>query len=65
MGHRHPHLVETLRAGLETLDVGNHHFPSEIRAKLAQRLAEKSKDERIAAVSNLYLEQARYIVVYS
>ncbi|MCC6847166.1 MAG: aspartate aminotransferase family protein [Deltaproteobacteria bacterium] len=39
LGHRHPVLVETLRAGLETLDVGNHHFPSEARGELAEKLA--------------------------
>lgn len=42
LGHRHPHLVETLRTGLDTLDVGNHHFPSEIRARLAEKLAAKT-----------------------
>lgn len=42
LGHRHPHMVETLRKGLDTLDVGNHHFPSMTRATLAQNLAEKT-----------------------
>lgn len=42
LGHRHPHLVETLRAGLDVLDVGNHHFPSAIRATFAKNLAEKT-----------------------
>jgi len=42
LGHRHPHLVETLRNGLDTLDVGNHHFPSALRATLAKDLAEKA-----------------------
>ncbi|MCC6764269.1 MAG: aspartate aminotransferase family protein [Deltaproteobacteria bacterium] len=39
LGHRHPELVATLRADLETLDVGNHHFPSEARGELAEKLA--------------------------
>lgn len=39
LGHRHPALVAALRDGLETLDVGNHHFPSEVRAQLAERLS--------------------------
>lgn len=39
LGHRHPALVEALRAGLEALDVGNHHFPSEARGELGERLA--------------------------
>jgi putrescine aminotransferase len=39
LGHRPPELVELLRADLGELDVGNHHFPSEARAELAERLA--------------------------
>ncbi len=39
LGHRHPELVAALREGLETLDVGNHHFPSPVRAELAEKLA--------------------------
>ena len=38
LGHRHPKLVATLKTALETLDVGNHHFPSEHRAELAKAL---------------------------
>jgi acetylornithine/succinyldiaminopimelate/putrescine aminotransferase len=39
LGHRNPELVATLRDALDTLDVGNHHFPSEERGLLAQKLA--------------------------
>jgi acetylornithine/succinyldiaminopimelate/putrescine aminotransferase len=39
LGHRHPELVELLRRELDTLDVGNHHFPSEARGELAEKLA--------------------------
>lgn len=39
LGHRNPEILATLREGLEWLDVGNHHFPSESRAKLAEKLA--------------------------
>ena len=39
LGHRHPELLEVLREALETLDVGNHHFPSPARGELAERLA--------------------------
>jgi putrescine aminotransferase len=40
LGHRHPEMVAALVEALETLDVGNHHFPSEARGRLAARLAE-------------------------
>ena len=39
LGHLHPELVELLRDDLGRLDVGNHHFPSEARGELAERLA--------------------------
>jgi acetylornithine/succinyldiaminopimelate/putrescine aminotransferase len=40
LGHRNPELVAALVEALGTLDVGNHHFPSEARGRLAARLAE-------------------------
>ncbi len=39
LGHRHPELVEALRQALERYDIGNHHFVSEQRARLAAQLA--------------------------
>jgi putrescine aminotransferase len=45
LGHRHPEMVAALAEALETLDVGNHHFPSEARGRLAARLAELSPGE--------------------
>jgi acetylornithine/succinyldiaminopimelate/putrescine aminotransferase len=39
VGHRHPAVLRALETALETLDVGNHHFPSPARAELAQKLA--------------------------
>lgn len=39
LGHRHPGMLAALAQALETLDVGNHHFPSEARGRLAERLA--------------------------
>jgi acetylornithine/succinyldiaminopimelate/putrescine aminotransferase len=39
LGHRNPELVGLLRGAFDELDVGNHHFPSEARAELAETLA--------------------------
>ena len=35
LGHRNPEVIAALQAALETLDIGNHHFPSAARAELA------------------------------
>jgi putrescine aminotransferase len=42
LGHRHPELLAALRDALDSLDVGNHHFPSEARATLAEALAHRT-----------------------
>ncbi len=39
LGHRNPEVLAELHRILETLDVGNHHFPSPARADLAEALA--------------------------
>lgn len=41
-GHRTSELVELLRTSLDTLDIGNHHFPSVARAQLAKALSEST-----------------------
>lgn len=38
LGHRNPDVITALTEALQTLDIGNHHFPSTERAKLAERL---------------------------
>ena len=38
LGHRNPEIIATLRAGLDEYDIGNHHFVSGPRARLAQLL---------------------------
>ena len=38
LGHRHPRVIAALQAALDELDIGNHHFISEHRALLAERL---------------------------
>lgn len=39
LGHRHPELVEVLKAGTARFDMGNHHFPALARTALAEALA--------------------------
>ncbi len=39
LGHRHPRVVQSLREALDSLDIGNHHLVSGLRAQLAERLA--------------------------
>ncbi|MBU0493411.1 MAG: aminotransferase class III-fold pyridoxal phosphate-dependent enzyme [Chloroflexi bacterium] len=39
LGHRHPRVVAALKRALDELDIGNHHFISEHRALLGERLA--------------------------
>jgi putrescine aminotransferase len=39
LGHRNRHVLDAVRAGLDHLDVGNHHLVSGWRALLAERLA--------------------------
>ena len=39
LGHRNPRIVAAVKNALEELDVGNHHFVSESRAILAERLS--------------------------
>ena len=39
LGHRNPEIVAALKEGLDIgLDIGNHHFPSEMRGKFAEAL---------------------------
>ncbi len=38
LGHRHPRVVDAVRAALDEVDIGNHHLMSPWRAALAERL---------------------------
>jgi acetylornithine/succinyldiaminopimelate/putrescine aminotransferase len=38
LGHRNPDVVAAVRAAMDTFDIGNHHFPSIVRAALAEAL---------------------------
>jgi acetylornithine/succinyldiaminopimelate/putrescine aminotransferase len=42
LGHRHPAMVAALVEAAGELDIGNHHFPSEVRATLAAELARRT-----------------------
>jgi len=42
LGHRHPEIIRVLKENLSELDIGNHHFISEPRARLAKKMAELS-----------------------
>lgn len=42
LGHRNPELIEVLKAALDEVDIGNHHFASQARALLAQKLAQNT-----------------------
>jgi acetylornithine/succinyldiaminopimelate/putrescine aminotransferase len=48
LGHRHPVLVDALRAALDHLDIGNHHFPSMERSLLAEQLVALTPGMRYA-----------------
>ncbi|MGI9577259.1 MAG: aspartate aminotransferase family protein [Microthrixaceae bacterium] len=45
LGHRNPAVSNAIRAGLDHLDVGNHHLVSGWRAELATRLSATTGDE--------------------
>ena len=42
LGHSHPEVVRVVREKLSDLDIGNHHFISDSRARLAEKLAQLS-----------------------
>lgn len=44
LGHRNPEVIAALIEGLEDFDIGNHHFPSMVRAQLAEELAKCTPD---------------------
>lgn len=39
LGHRHPEIVRALVEASAEVDIGNHHFPSEVRGELGEALA--------------------------
>jgi putrescine aminotransferase len=66
-GHRHPELVETLKAALDHFDIGNHWFPSVARTALAEALINVSPGMSYAVFApggaeavDIALKSARY-----
>ena len=45
LGHCNPEIVATLTEYAPRLDIGNHHFPSEMRAKLGAALSRTTGDD--------------------
>lgn len=39
LGHRNPEIIATLTRALAEVDIGNHHFVSEYRARVAEKMA--------------------------
>jgi len=44
LGHRNAEVIETLVDAVQEFDIGNHHFPSIARAKLAEQLVKVAPD---------------------
>lgn len=42
LGHRNPEIMAALKEGMEQFDIGNHHFPSVVRAQLAKVMARET-----------------------
>lgn len=52
LGHRNPRILAALRAALEDLDIGNHHFPSAERALLAEALVTRTAGMQYAVFAS-------------
>lgn len=42
LGHRNPEIIEALTEAVKSVDIGNHHFPSPLKALLAQTVINAS-----------------------
>jgi hypothetical protein len=52
LGHRNPDVIAALRDALQTLDIGNHHFPSTERAALAEQLVDVTPGSHYAVFAS-------------
>lgn len=44
LGHRNPEIIQALIDGTRQCDIGNHHFPSVVRAELAETMVKVSPE---------------------
>lgn len=44
LGHRNPEITEALKEAADMVDIGNHHFPSPLKAELAKTVIEASPE---------------------
>lgn len=44
LGHRNPEVISALIEGMKEFDIGNHHFPSVMRARLSEKLYHVTPD---------------------
>lgn len=44
LGHRNPEIIEALVEATKHVDMGNHHFPSPLKAELAKKVVEVSTE---------------------
>ena len=52
LGHRNPDVIAALHAAVGTYDIGNHHFPSGPRARLAKRLVDATPGMQYAVFAS-------------
>lgn len=44
LGHRNPEVIDALIEATKSVDIGNHHFPSPLKAKLAETVIKSSPE---------------------
>ena len=44
LGHRNPEVIEALKEATDYVDIGNHHFPSPLKAMLAETVIKASPE---------------------
>lgn len=65
LGHRNPDIVKELVTACEELDIGNHHFPSEPKADLAEALIKNTPGNMQYAVLTSSGSEANDVAVKS